>query len=446
MLAKQWWLYLFVSGCCLTSVYAEDNLASTRPEMKTRIQALKERTSRLPLPPPTPEELASGRPLVNNGRLRSLYLPVSWQPFVIPGWGGRTARRPSSGTNSLLKALEAEPGYAFKTRLFWIVSRANDCRYCLGHQELKLKRVGMTDDQLASLDCRWDVFPTNEQAAMRATRVLTLTPQLFGERNIAELKQYFTDSEIIDILYTVSRYNAVNRWTSSTGIPQDKAFGGDEQSELDTPTSAEFANVPSTVIPRDLKPRPEWEKREAVEAELLNACSRKASVELPSVGDARKILSKECPGVTPPAWFHAMSQLPVALDAWAQRQAMARDGKTAPDLRILIAWVTARENRAWYAAGHARTRHRALGLDEAALYSFAELEKVSAPGNAEALRFARKLTVAPHTIVDADIVRLKETFSDFEVAEIIQLICDANAFDRFTESLHLPLERDENET
>jgi hypothetical protein len=41
---------------------------------------------------------------------------------------------------------------------------------------------------------------------------------------------------------------------------------------------------------------------------------------------------------------------------------------------------------------------------------------------------------------DVDITRLKETFNDFEVAEIIQLTCDANAFDRFTESLRLPLE------
>ena len=43
-----------------------------------------------------------------------------------------------------------------------------------------------------------------------------------------------------------------------------------------------------------------------------------------------------------------MTNLPVALESWAQRQAMARDGKTPLDLRVLIAWVSARENRAWY--------------------------------------------------------------------------------------------------
>lgn len=416
--------------------------------MKKRIEALKERTSRLTLPAPTEQDIASGRPLVNNGRLRALYLPASWQSFLVPGWGSTTPRRPSTpgaaspstSLNSLLKAMEADPEYAFKTRLFWVVSRANDCRYCLGHQELKLKRVGMTDDQIAALDCRWEKFPANEQAALKVTRKLTLTPHLMNEQDIADLKQNFSDREIIDIIYTVSRYNAVNRWTASTGIPQDKSFGGDEHSPLDTPTSAEFSNVPSTVIPVGMKARPEWESREQVEKAIKAAYGRKPLVQLPAIEDARRSLTQVCPGVAPPAWFQAISNLSIALDAWVQRQAMTREGKTQPDLRILIAWITARENRAWYSMAHARARYLASGGNEALLYSFADLEKSATPANAEVLRFTRKLTSAPHTIVDADIAKLKETFDDFEVAEIIQLICDGNGFDRFTEALRLPLE------
>ena len=440
MFLKQYSLCLCVALGVVTFAAAEEDLASTRPEMKKQIEALKGRTSRLPLPAPTAEDLASGRPLVNNGRLRSIYLPPSWQSFVISGWGGGSSRTPVTSTTSLLKTLESTPGYGFKTRLFWVVSRANDCRYCLGHQELKLKRIGMTDDESAALDCRWDRFPAKEQAAIKATRKLTLTPQLFDENDISELKRQFSDAEIIDIIYTVSRYNAVNRWTASTGIPQDKSFGGEDHGTLETPTSAEFANVASIVIPLDVKPRPEWESKDRVENELKSARARKPAVELPSIADARKILAKDSPGVIPPTWFQALANLPVALDTWAQRQALVRDGKTPQDLRILIAWTSARENSAWYSMGHARARYLSLGGDENLLYSFADLEKSTTPGNAEALRFARKLTSAPHTIVDADIARLQETFSNFEVAEIIQLTCDANAFDRFTEALRLPLE------
>lgn len=440
MTFQQWSFCLLIPLFCLANASGDDGLATTRPEMKKRIEALKERKSRLLLPAPTEQDLESGRSLVNNGRLRSIYLPPSWQSFVITGWGGSSARPPAGGTTSLLKTMEADPSYAFKTRLFWIVSRANDCRYCLGHQELKLKRVGMTDDQIASLDSRWDAFPASEQAAIKVARKLTVTPHLVGEKDLIELKQHFSDPEIIDIIYTVSRYNAVNRWTSATGIPQDQKFGSESHSELDTPTSAEFSSVPSIVIPTESKPRRAWESRDDVMAALKQAHGRTPAVGLPAMETAKSILAKDCPGTTPAVWFQAVANLPIALDAWGQRLAMAREGKTPSDLRILIAWVTARENRAWYAAGHARARYLAAGGDEAVLYSFADLVNGATPAKAEALRFAQKLTSLPHQIDDADVARLKEFFTDFEIAEIIQLTADANAFDRFTESLRLPLE------
>ncbi len=438
------WCAALCTVALFTNGWSAENsggVAMTRPGMKARIQALKDRTSRLPLPPPTAEEIASGRPLVNNGRLRSIYLPASWQNFVVPGWGSISNRSRPTSTAALLNSLQASPDYGFKTRLFWIVSRGNDCQYCLGHQELKLRRVGMTDDQLAALDCKWEVFPAAEQAAMRLTKQLTLAPHTVQEVDIAKLKSHYSDKEVIDIIYTVARYNAVNRWTSSTGIPQDQSFGGEEHSQLDTPTSPEFSNVPSKVAPVDLPARAAWEPMDEVQRTLESARSRPPVVELPSMETAQKVLAADTPGVTPPNWLRAIADLPVALDAWRQRQAMVRDGKTDAKLRAMIAWVSARENRAWYAAGHARTRFLGLGGDEAALVSLAALEQsATQPGYAEALRFARKLTSAPHTIVDVDVTRLREHFSEYEVAEIIQLICDANAFDRFTEALRLPLE------
>lgn len=118
MTFPQWSFCLLIPLFCQAGTSAEEGLATTRPEMKKRIEALKGRTSRLSLPAPTEQELASGRSLVNNGRLRSIYLPPSWQSFVITGWGGSSARPPAGGTASLLKTMEADPSYAFKTRLF----------------------------------------------------------------------------------------------------------------------------------------------------------------------------------------------------------------------------------------------------------------------------------------------------------------------------------------
>ncbi len=115
----------------------------------------------------------------------------------------------------------------------------------------------MTDDQIASLDSRWDVFPESEQAALKATRILTIRPFAFGDREVADLKKHFNDAQVIDILYTVARYNAVNRWTSSTGIPQIRRLEGMNIRTRYADISR-FASVKSSVIPTDILPRPQW--------------------------------------------------------------------------------------------------------------------------------------------------------------------------------------------
>jgi hypothetical protein len=86
---------------------------ATRPEIKQALESLKWREPRLPLPPPTDEErkAAGDRPVVNNGRMASIYLPAAWRSTK---WGKDPAM-----------TLD----YALTTECFWIVSRANNCHY-----------------------------------------------------------------------------------------------------------------------------------------------------------------------------------------------------------------------------------------------------------------------------------------------------------------------------
>ena len=438
------WTLRICSGALVAAAWAgawaaeiDTGPAKTRPEMKLRIEGLKQRESRLPLPGLTAEEAASGRRFVNNGRLRSLYLPESWQAnrSATPNSqaGRSSASRPS--------AQQQAPDYPFKTRLFWVVSRTNDCQYCLGHQELKLRRAGMTEDQIASLDCRWSTFPQDEQQAMRLARLITLTPHLVTDQDLAELKKHYTDVQIVDIIQSIAGNNSTNRWTASTGIPQDRSFGGDEPSELNTPTSAEFSQVETKVAPLDYKPRPAWESRGDAEAAMAACQSRTPLVKLPSIDAARQALASDTPGIVPPVWCQVLAYSPPqALRAWRHRQAVVRDGKLDANLKALIAWVTARENRSWYSAAHAKARLNAMGISDDVLYSIGSDEATFTPVERATFSFARKLTSAPHTIVDDDVAGLRKQFSDHEVAEIIFLVCDGNSFDRITEMLRLPLE------
>lgn len=90
-------------------------IPATRPDMKKALEDLKKMTPRLPMPAPTAAELekAGGKGIVNNGRMRQLYLPEELRGADFPR--GKDASMTLDGT--------------FKTELFWVVSRSNNCWY-----------------------------------------------------------------------------------------------------------------------------------------------------------------------------------------------------------------------------------------------------------------------------------------------------------------------------
>jgi alkylhydroperoxidase family enzyme len=122
-------------------------------------------------------------------------------------------------------------------------------------------------------------------------------------------------------------------------------------------------------------------------------------------------------------------------------RAVATTGRIPAKLKAEIAWCAARENRAWYAAHCAKQWLNELGLDDDAVFALDSSENVVSEGEREALSFARKLTSTPHRIADADIAGLRKHYADAEVAEIVYVVCQANMFDRFTESVGLPLDQ-----
>lgn len=404
----------------------------TRDEMKSLLEGLKKRQPRLPLPakPDIAVDVAANasnnaqnrqRIVVNNGRMRDYYLPSSWQ-----------TPRTGSPNQPGQPAPEMNLDYAFKTRLFWIVSRVNNCHYCLGHQEHKLLTAGMVEDEIAALDSQWEQFSPADQAALALARQMTLNPHLVSDSDVDALRPHFDDSAIVEIVYTIASNNSTNRWTDSLGIPQDEQFR-DHPLKLDTPTSPAYQAVSTKVAVVHAEPRGALSSPDETRSKIEACRSRKPRVAFPpseaETGNAN--------------WLRMLGYFPETAAgqkrAW---QAVATEGRLSPHLKAAISWVTARENRAWYATGHALDRLESLGhsrdqvlavegnLDDAGL-------KV---GDLMALQFARKLTSHPQEMTDADIAGLREHFSDHEVAEIVYVTCISNWFDRFTETLQIPLE------
>lgn len=442
-----WIMPITLFGLCVHGVTAEEPnrtpkiVPQTRPEMKSLLEGLKQRTARLPLPEFKPgTDKSDLRSTVNNGRMRNLYLPAEWQNTsgtnrnrIAPTTpGNTTSKTPSYAIN--------EPGmtldYAFKTRLFWLVSRLNNCQYCLGHQEHKLHTAGMDDDSIAALDSDWSVFPANEQAALEFTRRLTVFPHEFTDADINALRPHFNETQIVELVQTIAQYNSTNRWTDSMGIPQDQGFG-EAKVELDTPTSAKYQKRPTIVFPRAEKARGDWEPREAVLAAFEAARSREPRVKLLSDAAAREAMQLSA-DVPLPTWQRAMAYFPQSARRQGEhRKAVAELGRLSPRTKAWIMWSVARENRAWYSAQLARESCHKFGLTDDELFAPADQSRAVPAADQAAVAFARKLTSKPRQMTDGDIADLLKHYSAAESAEVVYVACMSNSFDRFTEALNL---------
>jgi alkylhydroperoxidase family enzyme len=225
------------------------------------------------------------------------------------------------------------------------------------------------------------------------------------------------------------------------GLPQERHFTDAGETSFTTATSDQFAYAQSIVAPILRSPWPTLATHEQREQAISAARHRAARVTLPTIEAARRELAGVIGSRAPYEWERALAQLPVNGKAHVRTwNTILGDEHLAPRLKAELAYITAVNNQAWYAAAHAAHRLKQLGAPaEDCTHLFVGHER-SIDGATAAYRLAVKITTDPHLITDTDVARVREHFSDAETAEIIQVICMANLFDRFTESLGLPLE------
>lgn len=410
---------------------------ATRQDLKEALEASKKNAPRLPLPPLTEEEqkkaAAGDWSVVNNGRMRKFYLPAA-------SINGGFLRQPDPAMSL---------GYPFQTMLFWIISRGNNCTYCMGHQESKLAAAGLTDDRIAALDGDWGQFSPAEQAAFAFTRKLTFQPHEIVAGDVEALRKFYNDDQVLEIVFVDGNFNAMNRWTGALRIPQE------DHREYLTPTSETYKDRVSSVAPladANAKAltcappahRPELESRGEVTAALQAARTREPRISLVDESKARDVLPDGFPGkdgqATLPNWIRLIARFPVA---GANRMAMVRgsmeNGELSPEWKAQINWVAARNDRAWYALAQAGQKLRDLGWSDDRIFALDD-PGANSPAARAVQEFSKKLTVDPARIDDRDVESLRAHFSDKQVAEIIHQGTEAAFFDRVTESLALPVE------
>ncbi len=405
-LSWTFWAYGLLNAQDSTSAQPKA-IPQGRAAILRALDELKHREARLPL---LEEAADASQPpgalgVVNNGRMRRLYLPKEFQ---------------SSGSRTPDPAMTLPNDFAVE--LFWIASRVNNCHYCLGHQEVKLKKEGLTEEMLLWLDTDWKKFSPRNQAGFEFARLLTDSPHKITDEDVAALAKHFSPLEILEIAFLVGRYNSTNRWTDSLGIPQEmeRDFSTSlSTSDLEKPSVVVSGAVADRQLPADFE---SWQKQ------LEIAKQRKSRLPL---------LEPEKVGAANVAPHEALLlHFPIAGKQWLEQWEVAKSTTHLPkSLAGCLLFVCAIEDGAGYVQHLACQQLATDGWNQRDAF-----ELLAANSDSErdtALRFARKLTRAPQTMTDEDIAQLQRHFSPTQIAEIVYRVGLAAHLNRVTETAGL---------
>ena len=318
---------------------------------------------------------------------------------------------------------EAAPKYdrIFGGSLFWVVTRAINCPYCMGHCEMNWEVAGLTKPEIADRSRLlagddWSSFSPAEQHAFAFGRKLTSAPWTVSDEDIQELKRDFGVDRALIVALNASRYNYMTRISNGFQLKLERENVFYDYYNT-TPPGASAAEVP---------------RRSDGPVPLLTDLECWKRMPAATTGDGQPL----------PNWAKAVaSRLPRTAAAMLELDLAQRvKSPLDPLLRAKMRWVIAHANQCAYSEAYALADLKRAGGDEATVKILTGDPAGWRASDREPLEFARLLTVAAPTIGDDLFGLLRHRYGDQRVAAMVLLAAYGNFEDRLVLGLQIPVE------
>jgi uncharacterized peroxidase-related enzyme len=98
-----------------------------------------------------------------------------------------------------------------------VASTAAGCRYCQAHETVDAMMRGIDEAKIAEI---WNferspLYTEAERAALRFARDASVVPNAVMPQHFVDLRRYWDDGEIVEILTVVGMFGFLNRWNDS---------------------------------------------------------------------------------------------------------------------------------------------------------------------------------------------------------------------------------------
>ena len=119
---------------------------------------------------------------------------------------------------------EREVSGELKQLVFTVASLASGCRHCQSHGAYHLHKIGVPDEKIQAL---WsfetsDLFTDAERAALRLAMAAGVAPNMTEPENFVEMRQHFSNIQIVEILAVIAVGGYLNRWNDTIATVTDQ--------------------------------------------------------------------------------------------------------------------------------------------------------------------------------------------------------------------------------
>ncbi len=105
-----------------------------------------------------------------------------------------------------------------------VSSRASGCQYCMAHTAGAALRLGIEDPKLAAV---WEyqtspLYSDAERAALDLALAAGTVPNAVTDEMFTELRKYWTEEQIVEIVGVISIFGFMNRWNDTFATPLEE--------------------------------------------------------------------------------------------------------------------------------------------------------------------------------------------------------------------------------
>ena len=163
------------------------------------------------------------RSLDDLGELADIFGPVKERMGFIPVSQLVMAHKPElvrafvQLTSAVWGDSEGSIPRSLKGMIAVASSLAAGCMYCTAHTGSNSSRFGVEDQKIAAI---WefetsDLFDDAERAALRFAQAASAVPNMTTDADFEELRQHFTEFQIVEIVSVISLFGYLNRWNDT---------------------------------------------------------------------------------------------------------------------------------------------------------------------------------------------------------------------------------------